>query len=285
MLFIGPAGVPLSCKGRTPLEGVQHCQELGLNAMELQFVRGIRMDDDYAREVGKLGKELGVKLSAHAPYYTNLAADDDKVVQKSIDKITLTARVADLMGCDVVVCHPGFYTTLTKKDTLKKATQTLTDILGEFEKGKWKVKLGLEVMGKQQTFGDLDEVLALCEEVPGTVPVIDFGHVHARSNGGLKTRQDFQEVFDHFEPLGAEHWYTYFTGITYSNGSELHHVPIKKGDLEFDKLVDVILDNDYDMTIISNSPIIEHDAMFMKIHIERMLEKRGVGGQAPTTED
>jgi deoxyribonuclease IV len=285
MIFIGPAGVPLSCKGRTPLEGVQHCQELGLNAMELQFVRGIRIDDEYAREVGKLGKELGVKLSAHAPYYTNLASDDDKVVQKSIDKITLTARVADLMGCDVVVCHPGFYTTLTKKETVKKATATLETIMDYFEDGHFKVKLGIEVMGKQQTFGDLDEVLALCQAVKGTVPVVDFGHVHARSNGGLKTRQDFQEVFDHFQPLKPDHWYTYFTGITYSNGSELHHVPIKKGDLDFDKLVEVVLDNDLDVTIISNSPIIEHDAMFMKIHIERMLEKRGVGGVAPTNED
>jgi deoxyribonuclease IV len=284
MLWIGPAGVPLSCKGRTPLEGVQHCQELGLNAMELQFVRGIRIDDDYAREVGKLGKELGVKLSAHAPYYTNLAADDEKVVQKSIDKITLTARVADLMGCDVVVCHPGFYTSLTKKETLKKATATLEAIMAYFEEGKFKVKLGLEVMGKQQTFGDLDEVLALCEAVPGTTPVIDFGHVHARGNGGLKTVQDFQEVFDHFGKLKVDQWYTYFTGITYSNGSELHHVPIKKGDLDFDKLVEVVLDNDLDVTIISNSPIIEHDAMFMKIHIERMLERRASGDAGPSEE-
>lgn len=281
MIFIGPAGVPLSCKGRTPLEGVQHCQELGLNAMELQFVRGIKMDDAYAREVGTLAKELGVKISAHAPYYTNLAADDEKVVQKSIDKITLTARVANLLGCDVVVCHPGFYTSLTKKETLKKATATLENIMTYFEEGKFTVKLGLEVMGKQQTFGDLDEVLALCEAVPGTVPVIDFGHVHARGNGGLRTRADFEEVFQHFEGLKMDSWYTYFTGITYSNGSELHHVPIKKGDLDFDKLVEVVLDNDLDITIISNSPIIEHDAMFMKIHIERMLERRLEGAAAP----
>lgn len=285
MLWIGPAGVPLSCKGRTPLEGVQHCQELGLNAMELQFVRGIKMDDEYARECGKLAKELGVKLSAHAPYYTNLAADDEKVVQKSIDKITLTARVANILGADVVVCHPGFYTTLTKKETIKKATATLEVIMQYFEEGKFNVKLGLEVMGKQQTFGDLDEVLALCEAVPGTVPVIDFGHVHARGNGGLKTRQDFQEVFHHFEKLKLDKWYTYFTGITYANGSELHHVPIKKGDLDFDKLVEVVLDNDLDITIISNSPIIEHDAMFMKIHIERMLERRNEEAGAPPRED
>ncbi|MCA1813400.1 MAG: TIM barrel protein [Halobacteriales archaeon] len=285
MLWIGPAGVPLSCKGRTPLEGVQHCQELGLNAMELQFVRGVRMDDEYAKQVGTLAKELGVKISAHAPYYTNLAADDDKIVQKSIDKITLTARVADLLGSDVVVCHPGFYTSLTKKETLKKAVGSLEAILQYFEEGKFKVKLGLEVMGKQQTFGDLDEVLAMCQEVSGVVPVIDFGHVHARTNGGLKTTADFQEVFDKFEPLKMSNWYTYFTGITYSNGSELHHVPIKKGDLDFDKLVEVILDQDYDVTIISNSPIIEHDAMFMKIHIERMLERRGVGGGPVQHED
>jgi len=285
MLWIGPAGVPLSCKGRTPLEGVQHCQELGLNAMELQFVRGIRMDDEYAKQVGQLARELGVKLSAHAPYYTNLAADDDKIVQKSIDKITLTARVADLLGCDVVVCHPGFYTSLTKKETLKKATGSLEAILQYFEQGSFKVKLGLEVMGKQQTFGDLDEVQQMCEAVPGTVPVIDFGHVHARTNGGLRTTADFQEVFDKFEGMKVANWYTYFTGITYSNGSELHHVPIKKGDLDFDKLVEVVLDQDYDATIISNSPIIEHDAMFMKIHVERMLERRGVGGGPMPHED
>lgn len=285
MLFIGPAGVPLSCKGRTLLEGVQHCQELGLNAIEFQFIRGVRIDDDYARELGKFSKELGVKPSAHAPYYTNLAAADDKLVQKSIDKVTLAARVAELIGCDVVVCHPGFYTTLTRKETLKRGIQSLEAIRAYFDQGSFKVKLGLEVMGKQQTFGDLDEVLAMCQAVEGCVPVLDFAHIHARTNGGLKTVQDFQDVFDHFEPLEPEHYYTYFTGVAYANGSELHHVPIKKGDLDFDKLVEVVLDNDYDATIISNSPIVEHDAMFMKIHIERVLERRAEGGAAPRRED
>src|SRR5207249_10685237 len=85
MIYIGPAGVPLSCKGRTTLEGLQHVQELGLNAMEVQFVRGIRMDEVYAVEVGELAKQLGVKLGVHSPYYTNICSDDEKTIEKSMD--------------------------------------------------------------------------------------------------------------------------------------------------------------------------------------------------------
>lgn len=280
MIFIGPAGVPLSCKGRTPLEGVQHCQELGLNAMEVQFVRGIRMDEEYAKEVGKLAHDLGVQLSVHAPYYTNLGSDDEKTIQKSIDKITLSAKLADVMGGAVVVCHPGFYTGLTRKETLKKAIGTLHTILDYFKEGRLRCKLGLEVMGKQQTFGDLDEVIQMCQAVPGAVPVIDFAHIHARSNGGLKTKEDFGGIFDKVDvALKPETYYTYFTGVKYANNSEINHVPIKKGDMDFDQLVEVMLDRELEVTIISNSPIVEHDAMFMKIHIERMLEKRGALGE------
>ncbi|HVL88389.1 MAG TPA: TIM barrel protein [Candidatus Thermoplasmatota archaeon] len=280
MIHIGPAGVPLSCKGRTPLEGVQHCQELGLNAMEVQFVRGIRMDEEYAREVGRLARELSIQLSVHAPYYTNLASDDDKTIQKSIDKITLTAKLADAMGATVVVCHPGFYTSLTRKETLRKAIATLTTIQDYLRDGKLGCKLGLEVMGKQQTFGDLEEVVQMCQAVPACVPVIDFAHIHARSNGGLKSTKDFEDVFKRVDAgLSPETYYCYFTGVKYANNSEINHVPIKKGDMDFDHLVEVILDRDLDITLVSNSPIVEHDAMFMKIHIERMLEKRGALGE------
>ncbi|MBI4392259.1 MAG: TIM barrel protein [Euryarchaeota archaeon] len=278
MIFIGPAGVPLSCKGRTVMEGIQHVQELGLNAMEVEFVRGIRMDEAYATEAGRLARDLGVRLSVHSPYYTNLASDDEKTIQKSIDKITLSGKMADLMGADVVVCHPGFYTTLGKRESVKKAIKTTETIMQYFEEGKFQVKLGLEIMGKQQTFGDIQEVKEVCEAVPGTTPVIDFSHVHARSNGGLKTRDEFQRVFNAFESLNVKHWYSYVTGVKYVNGSELYHVPIKKGDMDVDNLVEVVLDNAYDITIISNSPIVEHDAMFVKIHFERALEKRGFAG-------
>ncbi len=39
MIRFGPAGIPLSCKGRTLRDGIEDVHNLGLNAMEIQMVR------------------------------------------------------------------------------------------------------------------------------------------------------------------------------------------------------------------------------------------------------
>ena len=40
MIKLGPAGVPLSCKGRTIRDGIEDIHGLGLQSMEIQLVRG-----------------------------------------------------------------------------------------------------------------------------------------------------------------------------------------------------------------------------------------------------
>lgn len=39
MIRFGPSGIPLSCKGRTLLDGVLDVHKLGLTALEIQFLR------------------------------------------------------------------------------------------------------------------------------------------------------------------------------------------------------------------------------------------------------
>jgi deoxyribonuclease IV len=277
MIYIGPAGVPLSCKGRTTLEGVQHVQELGLNAMEIQFVRGIRMDEEYAVEVGELAKQLGVKLGVHSPYYTNICSDDEKTIEKSMDKIAMSGYFADIMKADVVVAHTGFYTSLSKEKTMERAINSVTMLRDYFQDNKFSCKLGIEVMGKKQTIGDLDQIVQICKAVPGVVPIVDFAHIHARGNGNLRTKEDFQAVMKKLDSLKLKHVHSYFTGVKYADGQEINHVPIKKGDLDFTPLVECILENDYNITVVSVSPIVEHDAMYMKIILERVLERRQLG--------
>ena len=41
-LKLGPAGVPLSCKGRTIVEGMDDITVLGLETMEIQTVRQVQ---------------------------------------------------------------------------------------------------------------------------------------------------------------------------------------------------------------------------------------------------
>jgi deoxyribonuclease-4 len=134
--------------------------------------------------------------------------------------------------------------------------------------------LGIETSGKQEVFGDLDEILSVCKRVSGVVPVLNFAHMHARGNGNLKKKEDFQNIFDSSLKITKDGLYTHFSGVEYFNGNEKRYTPIKKGDLKFEPLAECILDNNVDITIISGSPLLEHDAMYMKVILERVLTRR-----------
>jgi len=275
MIRIGQAGIPLSCKGRTNKDGLVYTKQvLDLNAMEIQFVRGLYiMEDEEAQFLHDYAKENDVELHVHAPYYINLAGDS-KEVELSFDKILYSARLANKMGAKTVVVHPGFYGDESPKKTMKKITKNVKKIMATFNKEKLKVKLGLETMGKKRVFGSLDEIIEICKNVKGVIPVVGLGHIHARTNGGLKKREDFEEIFQRLKPLRLRHYLLHVTGVMYEDGNEYYHVPIKKGDMPLAPLIDVVLDNNYNVTFISESPLLEHDAVYIRLQVEKAIMKR-----------
>jgi deoxyribonuclease-4 len=273
MITFGPAGIPLSCKGRTVRDGIIYTRNLELDAMEVQFVRGIRMTEEEAVKVRETAEEAQVELHVKAPYYLNLAGDDANV-EMSFNKIIATGKLADLMGAQTVVVHPGFYGELSKEETMQRIVKNVRELRNTFVREAWKPRLGIEIMGKRNVFGSLEEVLEVCTKVKGIIPVIDFAHIHARGNGILQNPEDFVAVFEKLAPLKLDHHLIHFTGIHYENGNARYRLPIKKGDLKFEPLCDVLLDANMSATIISTSPILEHDAMYMNIVFDRVKERR-----------
>jgi deoxyribonuclease-4 len=275
MIRIGQAGIPLSCKGRTNKDGIVYTKQiLDLNAMEIQFVRGLYvMEDDEAQFIHDYAKENDVELHVHAPYYINLAGSGEEL-DLSLEKIIYSARVGDKMDARTVVIHPGFYGEESEKKTMKKMVKSIKKIQGAFKKDKLKIKLGIETMGKQRVFGSLDEIIEVCRQVKGVIPVIGLGHIHARTNGGLKKREDFEEVFAKLKPLRLRHFLLHVTGVMYENGNEYYHVPIKKGDMPLAPLIEIILDNNMNVTFISESPLLEHDAVYIRLQVEKAIMKR-----------
>ena len=39
-------------------------------------------------------------------------------------------------------------------------------------------------------------------------------------------------------------------------------------------LIEVILDNNYNVTLISESPLLEHDAVYIRLQVEKAIMKR-----------
>ena len=97
MIRVGQAGIPLSCKGRTNKDGLVYTKKiLDLNAMEVQFVRGLYvMEDEEAQFMKDYAKENDVELHVHAPYYINLGGSGEELdlsFEKILAKCPFTVR-------------------------------------------------------------------------------------------------------------------------------------------------------------------------------------------------
>ena len=82
-IYFVTAGVPHSTEKPSTSNGILRNKELGLGAMELEFVRQARMGVEKRGIVAGVQKETGLYLSAHAPYYINL----NSVEQEKLDEV------------------------------------------------------------------------------------------------------------------------------------------------------------------------------------------------------
>lgn len=330
MIRFGPAGIPLSCKGRTLKDGIEDVHNLGLTAMEGQLVRAhVQERPAEAEEVGitpkdlttdmvieivrkkgtkdevisdlnepirkgdtlvtlasglaksfqelkhlkTMAEDLDVALSIHTPYYMDLVTDGE-LSFKSMESIKWGGIIANELGGTMVVTHLGLYGDVTPKTAYKRISARVAELAKWYKKHKIKPPIGLELSGRQEIFGSRQEILRLCKEINGVVPVLNFAHYHAREGGILKEPKDFNDLLDELSDASGGEFYTHFSGVEHEGGNEKRYTSIKKGDLRFEPLAEILVDRNEPVTIISGSPLLEHDAMYMKVILERVLAKK-----------
>lgn len=235
---------------------------------------GIAGDYQELMELGELARELDIELTLHTPYYMDLA-DADGLARRSVQSVIWGGLLAEAMRARMVITHLGMFGELEPKEALSRITKNLRLIRDTYKRSKVRAKLGVEASGRQEVVGSLDEILTLVKNAKGVLPVLNFAHVHARGHGQFKRPEDFQEVLAKFAKTTEDsHLHTHFSGVEHADGNELRYTPIKKGDLRFEPLAECLLDGDFDLTIVSSSPLLEHDAMYMKVILERVLAKK-----------
>ena len=133
------------------------------------------------------------------------------------------------------------------------------------------VRLCIETMGKINQLGNLDEVMELCRVDDSFLPCIDFGHLNARTLGGLKTKADFEKIFDTIEnKLGSERvktFHSHFSKIEYTKGGEKKHLTYEDNVYgpDFDFVAEIMAERDIGATIICESAGTQaEDALIMK---------------------
>ncbi len=270
MFRIGPAGVPLRSKERSSLAGIQVTKDLGLDAMELEFVHGCRMKDESAAQIGTLAKKLDVSLSCHASYYLNLLSPEAATLKKTQAELTRTAEVLELCGGKRIVFHSGFYLKMDHTSAyaaMKAQYQALAKTIAD---NGFNVVLAPEVTGKKSQFGSVEELYGLAEEIgyDQIRPAIDWGHVHARDNGALNKPEDFEKVLQtvekHVGKEGLRTLHCHVEGINFTEKGERNHLRITEGPPDYKILLKVLKEYKCAGTLICESPAMEDDALILQ---------------------
>jgi len=268
-LLFGTAGVPKSSGGTSSLAGIQRIKELGLDCMEVEFVKGVKMGADTAETVGARAKELGVRLSVHAPYYVNLNADDEGKRLASMERLVASARIAVKCGAESVVFHSGYYGRDDKETTFASIKRSVQEVLSALRAERGRVVLRPETMGKKRQFGSLEEILRLCREVDGLAPCVDFSHIHAREGSGkANSYREFDRILRKIgKKLGRgalQNMHVHVSGVEYGHRGELKHLNLDESDFRYDEWVQALKDNGVGGMVICESPIQERDAVILK---------------------
>ena len=266
-LLFGTAGVPLSTSEDSSLAAIERIKALGLDCLEIEFVKGVRMGFDTARKVREKAAARGVRLSVHAPYFINLNSEDPGKRLSSQERLLNTARIGAACGAASVVFHAAFY----GKDSTEKTYAAVRKELGAIQSIVRTERLGItlrvETMGKRSQFGSLDEVLTLCREVDGLQPCLDFSHLYARE-GKVNSYTDFHRVLSKVArklgPRALRNVHIHIAGIHYGDKGEIKHLNLEDADFRYDEWLQALRDLAVEGLVICESPNLEEDALMLK---------------------
>ena len=200
---------------------------IGLDAYEYEAGNGVSAGEATLREIGAEAQKYGIRMSLHTPYFISLSGTDPQKRLKSIDYIEKSLWAAELLGADTIVIHCGSAGKISRAEAMRLSADTLFKMLEKL--GGTSVAFGVETMGKQNQLGTLDEVIELCRLDARLAPVVDFGHLNARSCGGVFPSADsYRAVFDRIgEALGADkakYMHCHFSKIEWTALGEKRHL-------------------------------------------------------------
>jgi deoxyribonuclease-4 len=267
-LFFATAGIPACTNPRTYPNAFNDLRTMGLNAMEIEFVRGVNMNPKTQEEVKTLAPEKGIVLTAHGPYYINLNAQEDDKQQASIKRILDTARVAYACGGFSITFHAAYYMKMDKEYVYNRVKTEFSMIVDTLKSENINIWIRPETTGKGTQWGDLDEIIRLSKDVDMVLPCVDFSHLHARSAGKYNTYDEFAMILDKIgSQLGEnalKNFHGHLAGIEYGDKGEKHHLNLDESDMNYKDLLKALKAFDVRGVIVCESPNIEKDAMMLQ---------------------
>lgn len=258
---------------KTSLQIPEYVNKLGLDCFEYSFGKGVRLSSETRNAMRDVFLEGGVEISVHAPYFINFANPDEEKIQKTFMYLYDSCVAARDLGAKRVVFHPGAYLKNDKETAFGITEKNFGRFLETYD--SFLVNNGIfvcpETMGKSSQVGEVEEVAILSSMHSNVLPCIDFGHINARYQGILRTKADYQEIFDtlakHIDEQKISNMHVHFSKVKYGPKGELKHLTFEDTDYgpEFEPLAEIYAERGFTPYIVSESDGTQgKDAVYMK---------------------
>lgn len=258
------AGIPLRAGNKGYEAGFKILDEMNLDGLELEFVRGVRISDKSRDAVSAATKVI----TAHAPFYVNLNAREEDKLEASVQRIIETAQVANELGGFSITFHAGYYLGQDAELVYSNINSKIKEITDELAKVNNKIWIRPETTGKSTQWGDLEEIIRLSKEFETVLPCVDFSHLHARYNGISNTYDEFCAIFEkigkELGQIALENFHAHIAGIEYGAKGEKKHLNLEESDFNYKDLLKAFKTFDVKGAVVCESPNIEDDAKLLK---------------------
>ena len=284
MIKFGPSGndeLFYSTGHKSTIEAGRWLNEIGLDAYEYSFGRGIRLSNETAQMICEEFMKYNITVSVHAPYFINFANPDEEKIQNSFKYVLDSCRLCKLMGGKRVVVHTGTQGKLTRSEALQLCKNRLVMLKEKLlEENLDDCIICFETMGKYSQIGDYLEIVDLCKISDNFLPTFDFGHINCTLKGNLKSKNDFMNILNYaIKELGynkIKNVHIHFSKIEFSDKGEIRHLTLedKKYGPEFEPLAQAILELKLEPVIICESnSIMAQDALKLKKIYTNLVDK------------
>ncbi len=296
----GTGGIPITTPRREVEDGVKRIRELGLDAMELEFVYQVFVPSERRESLKRIAIGNNVDLTVHGSYFINLAAIDKAKWHASQDRIVQCAKAGFECGAKSLTFHSAALMGRDEKAVFAIVRDAFAQIYETLNEEKIDIKLSPEITGKAAQFAGVEMLIELAKtfKKEGMGICVDFAHQHARNGGGWNTYEEFKKILTLIqEGLGKEalhNLHMHMSGINYSAKGERNHLTLlpteqdylNRGisigdtgklydnleaskrldtpDIAWMELMHALKDMDVGGVLICESPNLEQDALLMQ---------------------
>ncbi len=274
-LFFGTAGIPISTKPSSIVNGVKQIKKLGLESMEIEFVHGITIKkEETAQEIKKTAETEQVMLSCHGPYFVNLNAQEEKKKHATMNFIKQASEMASLAGAYSICFHMAYLMGMPKEKVTKIVIQRLNEIISDLQSKEHKIWVRPETAGRITQWGEIEDIIEVSTQVDQVLPCVDFAHLFAHSIGKNNSNEFFHSVLEKIEKgLGKEalkNMHCHMEGIEFTEKGEKKHVTLKECKFNFQGVLKALKEFNCKGIVTCESPNLETDALILKKEFEKI---------------